>query len=305
MSIVEKAVEKLKTLSVESPAPVPAEEEAMHVAPTVERLRERTQVADDRPMEPVPAPYHVDLTALKRMGLLLADNEADRKLADELRRIKRPLLNNAMGKGTKTFVRGNRILVASAEPGEGKTFAAVNLALSLAREADFEVLLVDGDIPKSDITHIFGLDGKLGLMDAVADDKLAPAEIILRTDVPNLQVVPAGKRHPLVAELFRSRRMEYVLDELGGHNQRRLVVFDSAPLLLAPESHVLASHMGQVVVMVAAGRTRRQALNSALQNLSDTQHVGLVLNMSRLPASEDYHNYYYYGQHPGNSKGEA
>lgn len=301
MSIVEKAVEKLKTLPVESPTPPQVEGESLHTAPTIERLQERAQVVD-RPVEPA-SPYHLDRLALKRKGLLLADNGADGRLADELRRIKRPLLKNAIGKGAETFARGNRILVTSAEAGEGKTFAAVNLALSLAREADFEVLLVDGDIPKSDITHIFGLEGKPGLMDVVADEQLAPAEVIIRTDVPNLMVVPAGKPHPLAAELFRSRRMEYVMDELSGRNRRRLLVFDSAPLLVTTESHVLASHMGQVVVMVAAGRTRQQAVNSALQSLNDFQFVGLVLNMSRLPPTE-----YYFKRnddHPRVLKGEA
>jgi len=302
MSIVEKAVEKLKALPVEPTASPQVEAVPPHTAPTVERLQERTRVVD-QPMEAA-ALYHLDRAALRRRGLLLADKEADRKLADELRRIKRPLLNNAMGKGAETFARGNRILVTSAEPGEGKTFAAVNLALSLAREADFEVLLVDGDIPKSDITHAFGLEGKLGLMDVVANEQLAPTEAIIRTDVSNLLVVPAGKRHSLAAELFRSRRMEYVMDEFGGRNRRRLLVFDSAPLLVTTESHVLASHMGQVVVMVAAGRTRRQAVNSAVQSLNDLQYVGLVLNMSRLPASEDYFSRHY-GQHFKALKGEV
>lgn len=302
MSIVDKAAEKLKALPVESPTSPQEDAAPLHAAPTVERLQERARV-EDRPVGPS-APYHLDRLALKRKGLLLADNGVDGRLADELRRIKRPLLNNAMGKGAETFARGNRILVTSAEPGEGKTFAAINLALSLAREADFEVLLVDGDIPKSDITHVLGLDDAPGLMDVVANEQLAPAEVIIRTDVPNLLVVPAGKRHPLAAELFRSRRMDYVMDELAGRNRRRLLVFDSAPLLVTTESHVLASHMGQVVMMVAAGRTRQHAVNAAVQSLNDFQFVGLVLNMSRLPPTEDYFKRNY-GQHPRALKGEA
>ena len=288
MSIVEKAAEKLKTLPVESSAPPQAETGPPQTTPTVERLQERARVVE-QPAETLP-PWHVDLAALKRMGVLPADQEAERRLGDELRGIKRPLLDNAIGKGSETFTHGTRIVVTSAEAGEGKTFSAVNLALSLARETDFEVLLVDGDIPKSDITRIFGLSGKPGLMDVLVDEKRAPAEAIIRTDVPNLLVVPAGARHPLAAELFRSRRMEYVLDEFGGRNRRRLVVFDSSPLLATSESQVLASHMGQVVMVVAAGRTRRQSVKSALRKLSKLQYVGLVLNMSNLPASEDYYN---------------
>ena len=292
MSIVEKAVEKLKTLPAEPQAPAPPapapEVPPVHAAPTVERLQERAREAE-QPAVPAPS-WHMDTSAFKRMGLLPADRDAEHRLANELRGVKRPLLANAMGKGAETFTHGKRIMVTSAEAGEGKTFTAVNLALSLAQEADFEVLLVDGDVPKSDITRVFGLEGKPGLMDVLADERAAPGEAIMRTDVPNLLVVPAGKQHPLAAELFRSRRMEYVLDELGGRNRRRLVVFDSSPLLATAESQVLASHMGQVVLVIAAGVTRRQAVNSALHRLSELQYVGLVLNKSRLPSGENYYN---------------
>lgn len=290
MNIVEKAAEKLKALPFKSDALPHAERAPVPTAPTVERMQERMHTLD-RPAESAP-PCQIDLAALKRMGILPADDEADRRLGDELRRIKRPLLANAFGTGAETFVRGKRIAVTSAEAGEGKSFAAVNLALSLARETDFEVLLVDGDIIKPDITRGFGLTGKPGLMDLLAEEQRVPAEVITRTDVPNLLIVPAGTRHPLAAELFRSRRMEYVLDQLGGHNRGRLMVFDSSPLLATFESQVLASHMGQVVMVVAATRTRRQAVQSALESLNGFQYVGLVLNMSRLPAGDNY-----YGSH--------
>ena len=98
--------------------------------------------------------------------------------------------------------------------------------------------------------------------------------------------------------------LEHVLDELAGHNPRRLMVFDSSPLLATDESHVLASHMGQVVMVVAAGRTRRQAVFAALKSLNDYQFVGLVLNMSNLPASENYYDQHY-GQNLRALKGEA
>ena len=297
MSIVEKAAEKLKTLTVESPAAPQVETAPRRAVPTVERLQEQTHIVD-KPVEAAP-PSHVDLAALKRAGWLPADSEAQRRLAAELSYVKRPLLANAFdlahvgGKDADTFTRGKRIVVTSAEAGEGKTFAALNLAMSLARETDYEVLLVDGDVSKSDLTRIFGLDGKPGLMDVLADEQRAPAEVIIRTDVPNLLVVPAGEPHPFAAELFRSRRMEHMLDDLVGRNRRRLVVFDSSPLLATTESQVLASHMGQVVMVVAANRTRRQTVNAALQCLSTVQYVGLILNRSSLPAGENYYGSYY------------
>jgi protein-tyrosine kinase len=142
-------------------------------------------------------------------------------------------------------------------------------------------------------------------MDVLVDERRHPAEVIVRTDVPNLLVVPVGERHPLTAELFGSLRMEYVLEELGGRNLHRLVVFDSSPLLATSESQVLASHMGQVVVVIAAGHTGQHAVNSALQSLNDSQYVGLILNMSCLPASENHYDNYYGLYSRGRFAGEA
>ncbi|HUW54245.1 MAG TPA: AAA family ATPase [Rhodanobacter sp.] len=292
MSIVEKAVEKLKTLQPEPPVSPRIEAGSPHPpAPTIERLRDSARVVDQT-TETAP-PWHVDHMALERMGLLSADSEANARLTDELRRIKRPLMDNAIGKGGRVLAHAKRIVVTSAVPGEGKSFTAVNLALSLARERDFEVLLVDGDIPKFDITRVLGLEGRPGLMDVLADEQRQPAEVIVRTDVPNLMVVPVGMRQSLTAELFGSLRMEYVLEEFGGRNLRRLVVFDSSPLLATSESQTLVSHMGQVVMVVAADRTRQQVVNSALQSLNGPQYVGLMLNMSCLPASENHYDSYY------------
>jgi len=302
MSTVEKAAEKLKSLQPESAVSPSVEAVAMHPGSTVERLQERVRnpdhVAEIAPL------WHVDFSAAERAGLLPVDGDANRRLADELRRVKRPLLDNVTGKGTKALAHTERIVVSSAEPGEGKSFTALNLALSLAREPDYEVLLVDGDVPKADLTRVLALEGQPGLMDVLADERCKPADVIVRTDVPNLLVVPAGERHALAAELFGSLRMEYVLEEFGGRNRRRLVVFDSSPLLATSESQALVSLMGQVVVVVAAGRTRRHALSSAMQNLKDSQYVGLILNMSRLPASENHYDRYY-GRHSGDDEGEA
>lgn len=292
MSIVEKAAEKLKALRPEPVSPLPPEPESepgsLHPGSTIERLPKRAH-AEAPPMEAAPL-WHVDQVALKRMGFLPAEDDGNGRLADEMRRIKRPLLANMTGRGAKAFDHAERIVVTSAAPGEGKSFTAVNLALSLSREPDFEVLLIDGDIARSNITRAFGLDGRPGLMDVLADERRKPTEVIVRTDVPNLLVVPAGGRHPLIGELFGSRRMESVLEAFGGRNRRRLVLFDSSPLLATSESQVLASFMGQVVVVVAAGRTRQQALNASLQCLKGSQYVGLVLNMSHLPASENHYD---------------
>lgn len=299
MSIVEKAAEKLRMRPAEQPGSPQVEEVAeAPVAPTVERLQEqrhavRRDAADGEVV-------HIDLDALVRAGLLPSEDEASGRLSNEVRRAKLPLLNNATGKSAKVPEFADRIVVTSAVPGEGKTFTAIHLAMSLAREPDFEVLLLDADIPKSDVTRTFGLEGYPGLMDILVDEMRRPTDVILRTDVPNLFLVPAGQRSSLAAELFGGRRMAQVLEELGASSKQRLLVFDSSPLLATPEARVLASQMGQVVVVVGAGHTRRYELKSALEGLGGSQYVGLILNKSRLPAIENPY-YGYYGQY-GNTQ---
>jgi len=300
MSIVEKAAEKLRTQRPAEQPGLPQVEEVVETptAPTVERLQEqrhavRRNAADGDVV-------HVDLDALMRAGLLPSQDEASGRLSNEVRRAKLPLLNNATGKSAKVPEFADRIVVTSAVPGEGKTFTAINLALSLAREPDFEVVLLDADIPKSDVTRTFGLQSYPGLMDILADESRRTSDVILRTDVPNLFLVPAGQRNPLAAELFGGRRMSQVLEDLGANSKQRLLVFDSSPLLATPEARVLASQMGQVVVVVGAGHTRRYELKSALEGLGDSQYVGLILNKSRLPAIENPY-YGYYGQY-GNTR---
>ncbi|HET6587804.1 MAG TPA: AAA family ATPase [Oleiagrimonas sp.] len=293
MSIVEKAVQKLKSQHPdETSSPQDVEAASSPTASTLERAHERMQEVE--PVESTAPPWHVDMKHLERRGLVPTEVDAMRRLGDEVRRVKRPLLNNLGGKRSGRLAHAERIVVTSAVPGEGKSFTSLNLALSLAREPDFEVLLVDGDIPKSSISHALGVEDKPGLMDLLVHKDMQPADVIVRTDIPNFLVVPSGTRHPLTTELFGGHRMEHVLDTWEKQNRQRLLVFDSSPLLATSEAQVLASHMGQVVMIVAAGRTRQQELKAAMQGLNESQYIGFVLNMSRLQASESHYYDSYY-----------
>ena len=292
MSIIEKAMEKLKTPQPEAAPPLPRRENP--ASPAAGRAQERMQVVADN----APAPWPVDMDRLRDEGLVPVEQAAERRLIDELRRIKRPLLNNTGGERAKSLTHPERIMVTSAIPGEGKTFTALNLALSLAREPDFEVLLIDGDIPKANITRSLGLQDKPGLMDVLVHPDRRPDNVIVRTEIPNLLVVPTGERHPLTAELFGGRRMKQVLEAWGHPRRQRLLLFDSSPLLATSEAEALASDVGQIVMIVAAGRTRQQELKAAMQRLGESQYIGFVFNMSRLPGMEnpyydDYYSNYY------------
>lgn len=304
MSIVEKAAEKLKRMSSDSGAvdasdtpPASSATPAID-ATSIERVQERIHAVEPAQPHDVPA-LHVDMRRLGRMGMIPGEARDARRLTDELRRIKRPLLKQIGSHAAKSGVHTERILITSSVPGEGKTFTAINLALSLAREPDFEVLLIDGDIPKANITQALGLQGREGLMDLLVNPHMRAEDVIVRTDIPDFMVVPTGKHNTLTAELLGGKRMQQVLQVLSNPERQRLLVFDSAPLLATSEAQVLASHVGQVLMIVASGRTRRQEVKAAMQHLEGTPNISFVLNKSRLPASESHYYDNYYGNYHG------
>jgi protein-tyrosine kinase len=220
----------------------------------------------------------VDVAELAKQGLL-APGPDERLLAEQYRVIKRPLLNNARGDRDPLLPRGNLIMVASALSGEGKTFTCVNLCLSIARERDWEVVLVDGDCSKPHVTRLFAAERELGLIDVLRDPALSFDSVVMPTDVAGLSVVPAGSRDEHVSELLASQRMSDLCASLA-ESRGRVIVFDSSPLLLTSEAAALAQHVGQIAVVVRANETPRQAVIAALEKLSEDQAISCILNQS-------------------------
>jgi len=188
--------------------------------------------------------------------------------------------------------------MASAIPGEGKTFTSINLALSLALEKDLEVLLVDADIPKPHISRTFGVENEPGLVDLLLDHTLRPSQVILRTSIPGLSLLPAGRATEAVTELLASSRTAEVFAQLAAPDGRRIVLLDSPPLLLSTESRVLAASAGQVVLVVRAEATARQAVEDAIEAAGEGKTVSLILNQSSTPPSAGYYGYGSYGDNP-------
>ncbi len=147
---------------------------------------------------------HIDRDALRQAELLPPASQ-ERQLAGEYRQIKRPLIANALGRGVPKLPNGHRIMIASAMPGDGKTFTSINLALSFALEKDLSVVLVDADVAKAHLSRTFGVHNELGLMDLLRDEKLDVESVILPTDVPGLSILPAGKAHETANELLGER----------------------------------------------------------------------------------------------------
>jgi exopolysaccharide/PEP-CTERM locus tyrosine autokinase len=274
-------------LPVVAPAPV-----AAPMAPT----SFRTAAA-----APAPAPQsdrfaHIDRQRLRDSNFIDPDGPVT-GLSEEFRIVKRQLLLAARGgKGLEAVDRGERILICSAHPNEGKTFCAINLALSMASEKDNRVLLVDADFAKPSVLARLGIPSSPGLMDALADPNVDVEDYVIATDIPGLSILPAGAQTNQDTEYLAASRAGAVLDQLTSHDPARIVIFDSPPALAASPASVLALQVGQTVVVVHADVTTDSALRDALSLLSGCEHIQLMLNRAKFsPTGRKFGNYYGYG----------
>ncbi len=233
----------------------------------------------------------IDVDGLKRRWFRDAKGERT-TLPREFQEIKRPLLDAALGRGMPALANGRRIMVTSALPREGKTFCSINLALSIAAERDHGVVLVDADVARPSVPRELGVRTDRGLIDCLLDDSLSPAEVVCGTNIKRFSILPAGIRHRNATELLSSAAMSRFLDRLSRLYPDEIIVFDSPPLMVTSESRVLASHMGQIVLVVAAGETPRDVVNEAIGKLGSTAIAGVVLNKMSANRRAGYYGLY-------------
>ena len=235
---------------------------------------------------------------LNRAGMLVPDATRSR-VKEEYRYIKRPLLINADGKGAQVVENGNIIMVTSAQPGEGKTYNTLNMALSIAAERDREVLLIDADVIRSDMSRFLDVNRLPGLVNYLTGEQQDLSELLVQTNIPSLRVLPAGDVHHLATELLTSQNMRQLITNLSQRGSDMIVLFDSPPLLVTSEACALADLVGQIAMVVAAEDTRQAMVKEALSRLSPDPDriIGFVLNKGRKHfGSYDYYYYnYYYG----------
>ncbi len=288
-SLVERVAAKL--------APRVREEEPVTVgeADEVGEAQQRTvQPAGDppAPLQRRSKQVAVDLRRLRTAGIFTPDSTLNRT-TEEFRLIKRAVLLNATERVHAESKNANLIMVTSCKQGEGKTFVAFNLAMSIAAEKDYSVLLVDADPVRSAVLGELGIRADKGLVDILQDSSLDLAEVLIRTDVEGLSVLPAGQPQPLGAELFASERMGRVMEEISQRYSDRIIIFDTPPVLATTEPAALALHIGQIVFVVEAGKTSRNAIKEALNLISVCPNVGFVLNKARFEfGSARFGSYY-------------
>jgi protein-tyrosine kinase len=294
VSLVERALQKIQA----------SDRAKRAAAPTANVVVGEVVARSD--LRPAPAPkaappinpnrvVKVDRDALRASGLLPPVDQ-ERMLADQYRAIKRPLIRTAFEPPQpREGPPPQLIMVASALPGDGKTFTGVNLALSMAREADHAVVLVDGDVIKPHLSRLFGIDREPGLLDVLADPTLDVRSVILPTDIPGLSLVPAGTSSETATEMLASARMGEVMRQLVAWDPGSVVLFDSLPILVTSEARALSTLMGQIVMVVKAGGTPQQAVADAIEALGPDKKMWLVLNQAETSGPLGY----YYGSQYG------
>ena len=289
MSVIENTLKRLQGQRPAGNLPAAADAKGYGTVTAAGAARRRDAPADGASPDGALA---IDQNALRAAGMLPPVHQ-EHEIAQQYRRIKRPLINNALGRGVAQLASGNLIMITSAVPGEGKTFMSLNLAQSMRLEEDVTVLLVDGDFVNPRLTQILGLESRTGLLDLVKDPTLSPESAIVATDLPGLSFLPAGRQEANATELVASSRMHQVMSRLGTDDPARLVLLDSAPLLVTTESQALAHFAGQVVVVVHADQTPQHVVIDALETLAEGKPVFMVLNQTTRHSHSGY--YYEYG----------
>ncbi|MCC7059443.1 MAG: tyrosine-protein kinase family protein [Burkholderiaceae bacterium] len=271
-----------------APAPAPA---ALAAAPAALAPARRPSVPPADSGETL----CLHLEGLRARGMVMPTG-APTQASQEFRIIKRPLLANAFGRNGQPPARnGKRIMVTSAFPGEGKSFCAINLAMSIAAERDHGVILVDADVARPSIPQELGVEVDIGLMDWLTDGSRDISRLVRSTNIDTLSLLPAGRPNEHATELLASEAMGRLLEQLSQRYPDCILIFDSPPLLVTTEARVLASYMGQIVMVVEAGKTPRSAVSEALETIGSHEIIGLVLNKADKIETSGYYQGYGYG----------
>lgn len=287
--LVARAAARLRQSAV---APAPASPPRPTAPPSA-----ASEPATALPVRPFQADYQsklikVDRVALARSGVSMASSSRTRT-SEEFRIIKRQVVLNARpnSNGQAGHRSGRVIMVTSTKPEEGKTFTAVNLALSLASEQDIRVLLVDVDIHRKSLTKMFGTSDEIGWVDLLSNSTVEFSQALLRTDIPNLSLLTAGRAEEELPELLSSKRTAALLSEMAERYSDRFIVFDAPPCLASSEPSILANLVGQTIFVVEAHKTEREEIDAALRLISGCKNISLLLNKADTRNLEEFGSY--------------
>ncbi len=286
MSIIEKVIDKLEVEGKPNGENgiLPEDEQAVEDA-TAKKEKASSPISEEE------RHVNLDLTRLKSMGFLTPDS-INLKLAEQFRRIKLPILANAFGPTSLVADTRNLLMVSSALQNEGKSFTSFNLAVSIAKEFNNTVLYIDADLTQRMMEKVLGIPPKPGLVDYLLDGNHQLGDLLLKTNIPRLTLLPSGRVYDRITELWSSNKMGELLDELSKRYNDRFIIFDAPPLLQDSSASILSRLVGQVILIVEAEKTPRHIVEEAVKLVDESKYVALVLNKSNQRESSDYGYYY-------------
>jgi len=194
--------------------------------------------------------------------------------ADRIKILRTQVLNRMVEEGKNT------LLITSANPGEGKTLTAINLAISISHEMDRTTLLVDTDLRKPSIHSYFGFEVGQGLSDYLKNGACL-SDLLVSPGIEKLVILPGGKPMNNSAELLGSPRMESLVKEMKERYADRFIIFDSSSLLSYADALVFSRFIDGILIVVEAEKTTRSDLKRTLEMLGDKPVIGTLLNKYR------------------------
>lgn len=292
MNTIEKALQKNRALAQDKKDKQATQQQTLE--PVIKTLDvESVNVEEKKFIDKAESSSRIDidLTELQN-GFVNKDRQI---INEEFRAIKRKLLSNAFGPLSKSLNNSNIIMVTSPGPNEGKTFTAINLALSIALEQDITVLLVDADVLRPSVMKIINQPFGNGLMEYLLGDIEDLSEVIYHTSLDTLRIIPAGKSHHLSTELLASEKMLEAVSEFANRYPDRIVIFDTPPLLGINETAILANLAGQAVIVVQEGKTNLNRISQAVEQLNPNMAKGFLINKAQKSSKDGlgYYGYYY------------
>ncbi len=292
-SVIERAIER----RADAPLPSSTAEAARgREGPPIPEQPSDIPVAEPMPgTAPAAKEITVDLRRLESQGIFSPDR-APNRTTEEFRLIKRTVRLNVQAATEAQSKNPNLIMVTSSHQGEGKSFVSLNLALSLAAETDATVLLIDADPSRASVISHLGVKVEKGLLDLLRDEDLGFSDVVLRTNIKRLTILPAGYPDPLSSELLAGSTAAHLLEEISQRYPDRIVILDAPPVLATTETTALALHAGQIIFVVDSRKTTKSAIKESLNLISTCPNIGFVLNRAEPQIGSErfgsYYNYY-------------
>ncbi|HEY6328363.1 MAG TPA: polysaccharide biosynthesis tyrosine autokinase [Blastocatellia bacterium] len=258
---------------------------ALGVIPAISNRESRRLSGRKKAPRPINSPItpHPEIRS-EPVQMVASDNRSS--AAEAYRGLRTSVLLSAAGGPPKV------VMFTSGQPGEGKTTTVINTAISLAQLGS-SVVIVDADLRKPGTHKVFGLKHTLGLSSYLSGDKIELEKVIHKLSIPNLSLIPCGPIPPNPSELVSSEKMKNMLAELSAKYDH--VLIDSPPLIHVTDPVILSTLVDGVILVVHGGRSTREIVRRARQELSavGAKVFGVVLNNLDLKR-EGYEDYYYY-----------